>query len=109
MVRLRLSGPLTLEQYHALALREVVSYGQQRAFSFDLDTSGLVVTEPALRFDEERRDGAGPLVPAHLVEEIVSEQLAAPANTAYTREEWRAAGDLLLARMRESVDREAGR
>lgn len=109
MVRLRLSGPLTLEQYHALALREVVSYGQQRAFSFDLDTRGLAVIEPALRFEEERRDGVGPLVPAQLVEQIVAEQGAAPANTAYTRDEWRAAGDLLLARLRESVDREAGR
>ncbi|MGZ3581384.1 MAG: metallophosphoesterase family protein [Ktedonobacterales bacterium] len=109
LVRLRLSGPLTLEQYHTLALREVVSYGQQRAFSFDLDTSGLVVTETALRSDEERRDGAGPLAPAQVVEQILAEQGRSPAGTAYTHEEWRAAGDLLLARLRESVDREAGR
>lgn len=109
MVRLRLSGPLRLEQYHALALREVVSYGQQHAFSFDLDTSGLTVIEPALRLGEERREGAGPLAPAQLVEQIVAEQGASRADTPYTGEEWRVAGDLLLARLRESVDREAGR
>lgn len=109
MMRLRLSGPLTLEQYHTLALRELVNYGQQRAFSFDLDTSGLVVTEPALRSGEERRDGAGPLAPAQVVEQILAERGRSPADTAYTHEEWRAAGDLLLARLRESVDREAGR
>ena len=108
MVRLRLSGPLSLEQYHALALREVVSYGQQRAFSFDLDTSGLSVTEPALR-PAERREATGQLSPAVLVEEIVAEQVASQADTTYAHDEWRAASDLLLARLRESIDREAGR
>lgn len=109
MVRLRLSGPLTLEQYHALALREVVSYGQQRAFSFDLDTNGLAVTEPNLQFSLNRRDEAGQLTPAFLIEQFVSEQESSPANTTYTHDEWRAAGELLLARLRESIDREAGR
>lgn len=109
MVRLRLSGSLTLEHYHALALREVVSYGQQQAFSFDLDTSGLAVIEPALRLGQERRDGAGPLAPAQLVDQIIAEQGLSQAGSAYSGEEWRAAGELLLTRLRESVDREAGR
>lgn len=109
MVRLRLSGPLTLEQYHALALREVVSYGQQHAFSFDLDTSGLAVSEPTARFDAERHDGASQLAPAYLVEQIIAEQGSSQADMRYIHEEWRAAGALLLARLRESVDREAGR
>ncbi len=109
MVRLRLSGPLTLEQYHTLALREVVSYGQQHAFSFDLDTNGLAVTEPNVQFNVDRRDDAGQLTPAVLIEQFVAEQGSSAANTAYTHDEWRAAGELLLARLRESIDREAGR
>ena len=44
MVRLVLEGPLTQEQYHALDLRAVWMYGQQHAFSFEVDESGLILT-----------------------------------------------------------------
>lgn len=41
MVRLNLEGPITREQYHALDLRGLWLYGQQRAFSFEVDESRL--------------------------------------------------------------------
>ena len=41
MVRLILDGPLTREQYHSLDLHAIWMYGQQRAFSFDIDESGV--------------------------------------------------------------------
>jgi DNA repair exonuclease SbcCD nuclease subunit len=44
MVRLVLEGPLTREQYHALDLQAVWTYGQQHAFSFEVDESRLVLT-----------------------------------------------------------------
>ena len=42
-VRLSLEGPITREQYHALDLRRLWLYGHQRAFSFEIDESGLTL------------------------------------------------------------------
>jgi hypothetical protein len=42
-VRLVLEGPVTRDQYHALDLRRLWLYGHQRAFSFELDESGLIL------------------------------------------------------------------
>jgi hypothetical protein len=41
MVRVRLCGALTGEQRHQLALADLLAYGRQHAFSFELDTRGL--------------------------------------------------------------------
>src|SRR5204863_1092897 len=41
MVRLRLEGPLTRDQYRALDVRRIWLYGQHHAFSFEVDESGL--------------------------------------------------------------------
>jgi len=43
MVRLRLEGPITPEQYRALDLRQVWITGQRRAFSFEVDETGLFI------------------------------------------------------------------
>jgi len=51
MVRLVLEGILTQDQYHALDLQTVWTYGQQHAFSFEFDESRLVLT--ANRAQEE--------------------------------------------------------
>ncbi len=42
-VRLSLEGPITRDQYHALDLRRLWMYGHQRAFSFEIDESGLAL------------------------------------------------------------------
>lgn len=47
MVRLRLWGTLTREQHRQLSLSEMLTYGRRHAFSFELDTSELVVRTPA--------------------------------------------------------------
>ena len=47
MVRLRLVGPLTREQYHELPIREMLRRGQEQAFSLDLDTRELSLYDPA--------------------------------------------------------------
>ena len=38
-----LEGPITREQYHSLDMRSIWMYGQQRAFSFELDESRLLL------------------------------------------------------------------
>jgi hypothetical protein len=46
MVRVRLCGTLTREQHRQLSLAEMLSYGRRHAFSFELDTSDLLVRTP---------------------------------------------------------------
>jgi DNA repair exonuclease SbcCD nuclease subunit len=46
MVRLRITGPLTREQYHDLPMREIMRLGQERAFSLDLDTHDMYLFDP---------------------------------------------------------------
>ncbi len=46
ITRLRLVGSLTRAQYHQLSFRDILLFGQERAFSFDLDTTGLAVVAP---------------------------------------------------------------
>ena len=59
MVRLALEGPLTQEQYHALDLRAVWMYGQQHAFSFEVDESGLILTAERAQYDVLRGERIG--------------------------------------------------
>lgn len=106
MVRLRLAGPLTLEQYHELPLREVLHVGQQHAFSFDLDTQGLMLLEPD-RPASRTETGAGPISPVRELEALVAARLDGMDAQSVEAAETRAAADLLLARLRDAQDREA--
>ncbi len=105
MVRLRLAGPLTLDQYHQLALRDVLQYGQQHAFSFDLNTSGLALLEPEA--PPTAHHEGGPIAPVHEVERLLERWLAAEADPQAASDA-RAAAAILIERLRARVDREAG-
>jgi hypothetical protein len=111
MVRLRLVGPLSTEQYHELMLRDIVAYGQRKAFSFDLDTSGLSLlgnySVPVL---VDKLAGAGPILSLHEVEALREERLAGieEADTLRVEDEY-AAARLLVDRLRAARDWEAGR
>lgn len=108
MVRLRLSGPLTRDQYHDLALRDVLLYGQQHAFSFDLDTSDLTL----LRLDHARTaeaPGNERVSPLTEVERVLEDRLAHPEQPGVDWErEQRDAAALLRERLQGAMDREAG-
>jgi hypothetical protein len=110
LVRLRLAGPITREQYHHLPLRDILRYGQRQAFAFELDTRGLVLIEPVSPASASVQRGVrmGALAPAVEVERLVAERLASLApDDAEGAADLRAAAALLLARLRVSSDREA--
>ena len=104
MARLRLTGELTREQYHQLALREAIALGQQRAFSLDVDTTGLSLVEhefalPTLGVRSEA------ITPAQMIALVVEEALRQSEDGAGglpDPADLRAAGELLLARLRAS-------
>ncbi len=107
MVRLRLRGPVTRERYHQLAFREVLLYGQQHAFSFELDTGELSLLDD---WRVTRRDGGGgPISPTEEVRRLLEERRAGASERD---PEWEAsaegAAELLLAYLRDAADREAG-
>lgn len=109
LTRLRLTGALTREQYHLLPLRDVLTYGQQRSFWLDVDTSGLTLVEQALALPTL---GAYPeaLTPAQMVALVVEERRnrsEAGEDGAADSEDVRAAGELLLARLRASGEEDA--
>jgi hypothetical protein len=108
MVRLRLTGPLTVEQYHQLVTREILADGQRRCFSFELDTSGLSLTDGlAARVGLVAR--AGPISPVHEAETVLEERLAGVADGDATQaSDERAAAALLIERLRAATEREAG-
>lgn len=113
MVRLRLAGPLTRDQYHELALRDILLFGQQHAFSFDLDTSGLTLLRVGLpRADEASESQPGGARLGSLdaeVERALAERLAQPERPGPDWEhDQRAAAELLRTRLRAARDREAG-
>ncbi|HUZ77571.1 MAG TPA: metallophosphoesterase [Chloroflexota bacterium] len=45
VVKVRLEGPVTREQYRALRVRELLRAGISRCFHFEVDTSGLTLAE----------------------------------------------------------------
>lgn len=113
MVRLRLSGPITRDQYHELALRDVLLYGQQHAFSFDLDTSGLTLLQLESARGAAAEDGAAQgsrsVSLDTEVERVLADRLAQPQQTGPEWEgEQRAAAALLRERLLAARDREAG-
>lgn len=104
LARLRLTGALSRERYHQLALRDVIALGQQVAFSLDVDTSGLTLEERAfaLPTPEARAEAYSPTqVLAQVVEETLRES-GAGAPGLPDPADVRAAADLLLARLRAS-------
>lgn len=60
MIRLILEGPITREQYHMLDVRGIWMYGQQRAFSFELDESRLFLTIDLFQASIERGERIAP-------------------------------------------------
>jgi DNA repair exonuclease SbcCD nuclease subunit len=107
LVRLRLTGPLTREQYRRLPLPEIVQYGSRHAFAFELDTTGLVVVdtarEPAVAYAGVK---TGPISPTLEVERLLKERLARlPTDDDEAAEDARAAAAILLARLRTSAGR----
>lgn len=103
MARLLLTGQVTRDQYHQLALREIIVLGQQWFFSLSIDTSGLTITDPALTLPDLGADGP-PRGLADMLRETLAEAVArgmAGAEDAPSAEDARAAGELLLARLRE--------
>ncbi len=114
LVRLRLVGPISRAQYHRLPLREIARYGAQRAFAFELDTTGLELLEPdapSASAVQRAATPTGPLSPAFEVERLLQDRLARLAAGAsgdeITAADLHAAASILLARLRASSDREA--
>ena len=105
MVRLRLVGALSLDQYHQLPLRELLAYGQQHAFSFDVDTTGLRLLEPATI---QLQSGGGPISPASEVRALLEDRLRTRTELDPDEETLRAAAELLLRRFQAARDAEAG-
>jgi len=60
MVRLNIEGPITREQYHLLDLRGIWMYGQQRAFSFEIDESRLSLINDLSQARMERGERVAP-------------------------------------------------
>ncbi len=103
MARLRLTGELTRERYHQLALRDIILMGQQRFFSLDIDTTGLTIVDPTLTLPTFARDGE-PRSLADVLRQTLADMMersAAGEEGAPSEEDARAASDLLLARLRE--------
>jgi hypothetical protein len=108
MVRLNLAGPLTLDQYHELALREILLYGNERAFSLELDTGGLQLIDTRSR-SPIQGESVGPVSPVREVRRLVEERLD---TTIHGDPDWaenqRAGAELLIARLRGTGESEAG-
>lgn len=109
MARLRLTGPLTRRQFHHLPLAETLSFGRREAFAFELDTSGLLVGEPA------RKDTspAGPVSLSAEIDRLVAEYRARVGeNEREAHADIEMAAGLLRARLQTATggtDREAAR
>lgn len=104
IARLKLTGPLSREQYHQLALRDVIALGQQRAFSLDVDTSGLALIERAFALPDLGPQ-AEAIAPAQMIARVVEEALQRREQGEtidFDPEELRSASQLLLARLRAS-------
>jgi hypothetical protein len=102
MVRLRLEGPLTHDQYRALDVRRIWLYGQQYAFSLEVDESGLVLVP------EGSRDVIGRgecIAPRRLLEQVARARLEG-AETPQQRALLLRTRERVLARYDELVGRE---
>gem|GEM_PF-2937407 len=105
IVRVTLEGPLTREQYHELDLRALWQQGQQRAFSFEVDESRLMLISELSQGQIERGDR---IAPRDMLESIASEwmeQTTTPAERVLLQK-MRAR---VLDRYEELVGRETAR
>lgn len=91
MVRLCLTGLISREQYRTLDLRSVWLTGQQQAFSFELDESGLFLGEQGLREQVVRGER---IAPREMLEQVMVDRMD-HAETAAER--------TVLAKTRERV------
>lgn len=108
LARLRLTGELSRERYHQLALPQIIALGQQLAFTLDVDMSGLTLVEPALALPSHSVQ-AVEVAPEQVVAQIVEDALRQRASDAATDawpspDDLRAAGELLLARLRANSE-----
>jgi hypothetical protein len=104
MVRLTLEGPITRDQYHELDLRRVWLYGQQRAFSFEVDESRLFLTSHFSSGDIERGER---VAPRETLETVIQEYIA-QADTSEKRALLSKTRERVLGRYDELSGREAG-
>jgi exonuclease SbcD len=82
MVRLRLEGPVTRDQYRSLDLYQIWLYGQQRAFSFEIDESSLFL---AAERPEDAVSRGERVAPRDMLEQVLCEWIdraATPAERA---------------------------
>jgi DNA repair exonuclease SbcCD nuclease subunit len=108
MAKLHLVGLLTSEQYHQLVTRDILAYGRQHAFSFDLDTSELRLTTDNIARTEQTALG-GSISPLEEVQAVLDERLAdISAQETARAEDERAAALLLCNRLQSAMDWEAG-
>jgi predicted phosphodiesterase len=91
MVRLRLEGPITPEQYRTLELRQVWLFGQRHAFSFEVDETGLTMQIPGSHDLIARGERVAP----HEMLEQVAREWLERAETPEAR--------MLLAKTRDRV------
>ncbi|GHO79961.1 nuclease [Ktedonobacter sp. SOSP1-85] len=80
LVRLRLEGPITRDQYHELDLRGIWLYGQQRAFSFEIDESYLSLSSDFSLEDIERGER---VAPRETLEKVIQEQMVQADNPEF--------------------------
>jgi DNA repair exonuclease SbcCD nuclease subunit len=92
MIKLFLDGSLTRERFHGLELRRVIEFAVQRAFSFEIDTTGVGI-------EDELHHVASRGVRMSQPEEIaaVAAELAQQASSDADRDMVLAARELLLA------------
>lgn len=102
MVRLTLEGPITRDHYHQLDLHSIWLYGQQRAFSFEIDESRLF-----LEYDlsGERIERGERVAPRDVLESIIQERME-QTETAHDRALLTKTRQQLLERYDELTGRE---
>ena len=101
MVRLRLFGPLTREQYHELPIRDILQRGQELVFSLDLDTRDLALYDPAIG-EAAPTTGIGPISLLDELDALVAarRQAQAASGSAHSgMDEIEAAARLLRERI----------
>jgi DNA repair exonuclease SbcCD nuclease subunit len=82
MVRLNLEGPITREQYHALDLRGIWLFGQQRAFSFEIDESRLSLVNDFTQAQVERGERVAPREMLEAIAQEWMEKIETPDGRA---------------------------
>jgi hypothetical protein len=104
LARLRLAGEITRDQYHQLALREIILAGQRHYFWLDIDTGGLTILDPTVILPTSVTDDANaPRAPADILRQTLTELIegATGVDGAPSAEDACGASGLLLASLRD--------